>query len=119
MIKNQRIIIAGLISSKMNVEGYLNPIRIELQERGFDIVGEIIQRRGVSRSKRKGGSKKLDLPMNPKTFMGSGKVAELEEEVASKQPELVFFLNELNGNQIANIQEIINCKVELYEQEIT
>lgn len=110
-VENQKIIIAALISSKLDIEKFLNPFRKKLTANGNEIVGELIQRRGVSRSKKVGGSKNMDVPLNPKTILGSGKILELKKEVANKQPELVIFLNQLNETQKQIIEDIIECKI--------
>ena len=113
MPKNKKIIIAALISSKLDKEAFLNPIRENLISKGNQIIGEVIQRRGVSRNKKVGGSKNMDAPMNPKTYLGSGKILELKEEVKNTQPELVVFLNNLNKNQQTIIEELIDCEIEI------
>lgn len=65
---NKKIIISGLVSSKINLEAFLVAIRDEIKKHNGEIVAELIQRRGVSRSNKPGGSDKLDLPLNAKTY---------------------------------------------------
>ena len=117
MVKNKRVIIAALISSKLDKEEFLNPIRKELIDNGNEIIGEIIQRRGVSRGRKVGDSKKLDAPMNSKTILGSGKILELKKEVETKRAEFVVFLNELKKNQKIVIEKIIGCEVEVIKSK--
>jgi len=111
LVRNKKVIIAGLISSKSDKEELLNPIRKKLIVGGNKIISELIQRRGVSRSKRNGGSNKMDAPLNSKTIMGNGKILELKAEVENKQIEVVVFLNELKKTQKAQIEKIIECEV--------
>ena len=79
------------------------------------VVGEIIQRRGVSRDKRPGGSKRMDLPMNPTTFIGKGKVDEIKTLCKETQADGVIFLNPLNSTQINNVESEIDCWVKVWK----
>ena len=45
------------------------------------------------------------------TFMGSGKVQELAEMVRTHKAQVVVFENDLSPSQIANIEEVCECKV--------
>ena len=112
-MNNSKIILAALVSSKLDLEEYLAPIRKKLLSQGNEILHELIQRRGVSRSKTEGGSKNMDAPLNPKTYLGSGKILELKDIVSEKNPDAVLFLNELSGSQVSSIESIIECEVEL------
>lgn len=46
-----------------------------------------------------------------RTYIGSGKVAELEQMVEFEEPDLIVVNDELSGAQNKNIEKIINCKV--------
>ncbi len=48
---------------------------------------------------------------DPGTFIGRGKVDELGEMVKLHKADVVIFENDLSPSQIANIEEIIECKV--------
>lgn len=50
---------------------------------------------------------KLDHP-DPKTFIGSGKLAEIRDYVKTHQVSLVIFDDELSGTQIRNIEKVLN-----------
>ena len=116
-MNKKKIILVALISSKTDIETFLNPVRKWFLEKEHEIIHELIQRKGVSRSKKPGGAKKLETPLNAKTYLGSGKVLELKKIVEEKKPEKVVFLNNLSAHQASNVEEIISCKVEVFSQE--
>lgn len=45
------------------------------------------------------------------TFIGKGKVEEIEKELRSKRVTLVVFDGELSGGQLKNLEEGMNCRV--------
>jgi len=49
--------------------------------------------------------------VNPKTFLGSGKVEELQRAVEQHQPEAVIFDAELSPGQNRNLENIFKCRV--------
>ena len=49
--------------------------------------------------------------ITPATFIGTGKVEELQQLVEETKAEIVIFNNELSGSQIKNITEIVGVKV--------
>jgi GTP-binding protein HflX len=49
--------------------------------------------------------------VNPKTFLGSGKVEELSGMVEQHQPEVVIFDAELTPGQNRNLENIFKCRV--------
>ena len=49
--------------------------------------------------------------VNPKTFLGSGKVEELSQAVEQHQPEVVIFDAELTPGQNRNLENIFKCRV--------
>ncbi|RLB87413.1 MAG: hypothetical protein DRH26_15685 [Deltaproteobacteria bacterium] len=114
-IKNQRVILVALISAKKTIETELEKIKAKINFDKGKVVGEIIQRRGVSRDKRPGGSKRMDLPMNPTTFIGKGKVDEIKTLCKETQADGVIFLNPLNSTQINNVESEIDCWVKVWK----
>ncbi len=48
---------------------------------------------------------------DPKTFVGSGKLAEIREYVAGHEVDLVIFDDELTPSQHRNIEKELNCRV--------
>ena len=110
-LKDKRIIISGLLSAKINIEEFLGPIRIEINESGGKIIEEFIQRRGVSRSKKAGGSDHLHLPLSGRTIISSGKAEELKELVKKSSCNLVVFVNELNSNQHKILETLVGVDI--------
>ncbi|WP_299381298.1 hypothetical protein [uncultured Lacinutrix sp.] len=110
-INGKRVIISGLVSSKLNLEDHLISIRDRIINQGGLIVGELVQRRGVSRSKKPGGSKMLDLPLSARTYISTGKVEELKELSKNINADIVVFINNLNDSQIQNIESLTETKV--------
>ena len=52
----------------------------------------------------------LDHP-NPATFVGSGKIKEIEDYVKEEKIDMVIFDDELSPTQLRNIERIMKCKV--------
>ncbi len=55
-------------------------------------------------------SQKQDSP-NPKTFVGKGKMEQIEAFVKGNDIDLVIFDDELTPSQIRNIEKILNCRI--------
>jgi GTP-binding protein HflX len=53
---------------------------------------------------------RLDYP-DPKTFVGSGKLAEIREYVFKNEIDLVIFDDELSPSQHRNIERELNCRI--------
>lgn len=53
---------------------------------------------------------KLEAP-NSKTFLGSGKIAEVEAFVKENDADLAIFDDELSPSQLRNIERILDCRV--------
>jgi len=53
---------------------------------------------------------KLDAP-NPRTFIGTGKLIEVQEYVKENEIDLVIFDDELTGTQLKNLEKAIECKI--------
>ena len=49
--------------------------------------------------------------INPKTFLGSGKVEELKQAVLHHSPEVVIFDEELSPRQNRELEKVIKCRV--------
>lgn len=49
--------------------------------------------------------------VNPRTYIGKGKVFEIQQFVKEKGISLVIFNDELSGIQIRNLEEILECRV--------
>ncbi|MEK6236221.1 MAG: hypothetical protein N2C14_16065 [Planctomycetales bacterium] len=111
-LDHRRCVIAGLLSMKRkDVDEVVATIEGELSDRGAEVVGVLVQRKGGSKSKRPGGFQRLDLPMNRSTILGSGKVEELAELVERTSADLIVFSNALTSRQQANLEAATGCEV--------
>lgn len=111
-VKGKKCIIAGLFSSKEeSVENYVSEVTKIIDNNSGKVVGSLIQRRGVSRSNKPGGSKSMKAPMSAATFIGQGKANELKDLVNTEGAEVVVFLNKLSGTQKRNLSELTNCNI--------
>ena len=66
-------------------------------------VGRVIQRRGLARNGER--------PVDPATYIGKGKVEDVQMLVMSKEANLVVFDNELSPAQIRTLESRIGCRV--------
>ena len=72
----------------------------ELEFLTYTAGGEVIKR----------FTQKIDIP-NPKTFIGTGKMAEVEEFVENNDVSVVIFDDELSPGQLRNIERLLKCKI--------
>ena len=92
-------VLVGVITKSQNEEQskeYLD----ELSFLTYTAGGEVIKR----------FTQKMDMP-NPKTFIGSGKMKDLEEFIKENKIGTAIFDDELSAAQERNISKILNCKV--------
>ena len=97
MVENT--VIVGIINSQQN-EDQSKEYLDELEFLAHTAGGEVIKR----------FTQKISLP-NPKTFIGSGKLAEVEEFVNANDVSTVVFDDELTPAQQNNIEKVLRCKV--------
>jgi GTPase len=98
-IKEDKAILVGVINQNQSleeVEGYLNELSFLTETAGAIPVGNFLQR--------------VDSP-NPKTYIGSGKLAEIEEFVKENDINMAIFDDELSASQFRNIEKLIGCRV--------
>ncbi len=55
-------------------------------------------------------TQKLDAP-NPRTFIGSGKLKEIELYIKTKKIDTIIFDDELSPSQLRNIEKNLECKI--------
>ena len=55
-------------------------------------------------------TQKIDIP-NPRTYIGAGKLSEIEEYIDSQEIDLVIFDDELSPTQLRNIERQLECRV--------
>jgi len=92
-------VLVGVITKTQNEEQskeYLD----ELAFLTYTAGGEVVKR----------FTQKMDMP-NPKTFIGSGKMKDLEEFIKENKIGTAIFDDELSATQERNISKILNCKV--------
>ena len=98
-IKFERTVIVGIITQKQDEEK-LTEYLDELEFLTFTAGGEVIKR----------FFQKMERP-NPKTFLGTGKMDEINYYVKENNISTVIFDDELSPSQQKNITKILNCKV--------
>ena len=95
----EKAVLIGVIHREQDEEKskeYLD----ELEFLTFTAGGEVIKR----------FTQKIDVP-NPKTFIGSGKMNEVEEFVENNDVSVVIFDDELSPGQLRNIERLLKCKI--------
>ena len=97
-VVQERAILVGCLlpNIKVNPHDPLDELRALAEAVNAQVVDEVLQQR---------------VRPDPATFIGSGKVEEIAEIVKARQADVVIFDNDLSPTHIANIEEIVNCKV--------
>jgi GTP-binding protein HflX len=99
VINFERTVIIGIVTQNQN-EDKLTEYLDELEFLTFTAGGEVVKR----------FSQKLDKP-NPKTFLGTGKMEEINCYIKENNISTVIFDDELSPSQQKNISKILDCKV--------
>jgi GTP-binding protein HflX len=97
--KIEKTVIVGIITQKQDEEK-LNEYLDELAFLTYTAGGEVVKR----------FSQKMERP-NPKTFVGTGKIDEINHFVIENNISTVIFDDELSPSQQKNISRIIDCKI--------
>ena len=95
----ERVIVCGVVLPDFPIEtgGPLSELRALVGASSGVVIGDgVIQKR--------------DRPV-PATFMGSGKVLEIKEQVELHEPSAVVVDNDLAPAQVRNLEEILCCRV--------
>ena len=98
-IEHEKAVLIGIITKDQNeqqAKEYLD----ELEFLTFTAGGEVVKR----------FTQKLEMP-NPKTFIGSGKMNDVQEFIKEHEIGTAIFDDELSPAQERNISKILNCKV--------
>ncbi len=98
-IEYEKAVLIGVLDQKQDAEKvseYLD----ELEFLTYTAGGEVIKR----------FTQRIDIP-NPKTFIGSGKLEEVEQFVKDNEIGAVIFDDELSPVQQRNIEKQLRCKV--------
>jgi len=98
-IKHEKAVLIGIVTREQNEEQskeYLDELEFLTYTAGGDVIKRFTQ--------------KMDMP-NPKTFIGTGKMEEVEQFIKSNDIGTAIFDDELSPAQERNISKILNCKV--------
>ncbi len=95
----EKTVLVGIVTQNQSEEK-LREYLDELEFLTFTAGGEVVKR----------FSQKLERP-NPKTFLGTGKMEEIEQYIKTHQISTVIFDDELSPSQQKNIGKILDCKV--------
>jgi GTP-binding protein HflX len=95
----EKTVIVGIINShqdELQSKEYLEELAFLALTAGGQVLQRFVQ--------------KMQIP-NPKTFIGSGKMAEVENFVSENEVTTVVFDDELTPAQQGNIEKILRCKI--------
>lgn len=95
----EKTVIVGIINSQQHAiqsKEYLDELSFLAHTAGGAVLKRFVQKMQTS---------------NPKTFIGSGKIAEVENYVSENEVTTVVFDDELTPAQQANIEKILRCKI--------
>lgn len=111
-LSRKRLIVAGLFSARLeDPTGALDELARRLTDAGAEVVGRVLQRRGVSRDTRPGGAKRMDRPLSSRTVLGAGKAKELAALCAETGADSVVFHNELSDRQREELTKLCGVPV--------
>ncbi|THF47714.1 GTPase HflX [Flavobacterium supellecticarium] len=99
VINFEKTVIVGIITKEQSEEK-LGEYLDELEFLTFTAGGEVVKR----------FSQKMDKP-NPKTFVGTGKMEEIQYYIKDNDVKTVIFDDELTPAQQKNISKLLDCKV--------
>jgi len=95
----EKTVLIGVINrqqDEVKVKEYLDELEFLTYTAGGEVVKRFVQR--------------VEIP-NPKTFIGSGKMGEVEEFVSAEEIGSVIFDDELSPVQQRNIEKQLRCKI--------
>ncbi|MCM4150140.1 GTPase HflX [Arenibacter sp. N53] len=98
-IEYEKVVLIGVMNKDQNEEKvteYLDELEFLTYTAGGEVCKRFVQR--------------IDLP-NPKTYIGSGKILEVEAYVKSNDIGSVIFDDELTPGQQRNIERLLKCKI--------
>jgi 50S ribosomal subunit-associated GTPase HflX len=108
----RRVVIVGLFSAKdKGAEAAMRELEAAVVRAGNVVVGRVVQRRGVSRSRTPGGARRMDAPMNAATYIGTGKAEEVAELCRRFDADLVVVRGAPSPTQIDRLREVIGREV--------
>ena len=102
-----RAILVGLYAtdSRLSPDRRLGELASLVKAANGAVVGQVVQRRGLSRGED------VDRPMDAATYIGKGKVEDVQFEITANEANLVVFDNELSPAQIRELEKRLQCRV--------
>ncbi|HRN98887.1 MAG TPA: GTPase HflX, partial [Flavobacterium sp.] len=97
--KLEKVVLVGIVT-QLQSEEKLREYLDELEFLSYTAGGEVVKR----------FTQKMDKP-NPKTFVGTGKMEDIETYIKEHGVSTVIFDDELSPAQQKNISNILGCKV--------
>ena len=95
----ERSVLVGIINDSQNEEK-LNEFLEELEFLSLTAGGTVVKK----------FTQKINTP-NPKTFIGKGKIEEIQKYVKKNDVSIVIFDDELSPTQQSNIEKLLKCKI--------
>ena len=95
-MQTQRAILVGVQIGPRDIEYYMKELEQLAEAAGLEVAGVMTQK-----AER----------VNPATYMGKGKLEELQEAVQTLEADVVVLNNELSGRQIRNLEDATAVKV--------
>ncbi|MBQ1302626.1 MAG: GTPase HflX [Firmicutes bacterium] len=95
-MQTQRAILVGVQIGPRDIEYYMKELEQLAEAAGLEVAGVMTQK-----AER----------VNPATYMGKGKLEELQEAVQTLEADVVVLNNELSGRQIRNLEDATGVKV--------
>jgi len=95
----ENVVLVGVITKEQNElksKEYLDELEFLTYTAGGAVIKRFTQR--------------LEYP-NPKTFIGTGKLAEVKDFIDNMKVKTVIFDDELNPAQLRNIEKFLDCKI--------
>jgi 50S ribosomal subunit-associated GTPase HflX len=113
-----RWLVCALLSAHIkNPELVMQEMEASIVGRGDEVVGRLLQRRGVSRSKTPGGSNRMDMPLTQRTLFGPGKTQELAALAKSAEASHLLIYNSITGGQRYALGELTGTEVHSFTDD--
>ncbi|WP_225080418.1 hypothetical protein [Streptomyces sp. CoT10] len=100
------VVVVGYFSAKeKDFVTLMASAATELTARGARVIGQSVQRRGVS----DGGAQKMGLPYSSRTLLSYGKVREVAEACEQANADAAIFVASLTERQRRALTAILGC----------
>jgi 50S ribosomal subunit-associated GTPase HflX len=112
-LDGKRVILVALLSPRADVAQEMGHLAEQVREAGGIVLGSVVQRRGVSRSLRPGGTlaARAAVPLHPATYIGQGKVRELQRLCTTILPDVIIFYNRLGETQRRTLERVTGTMI--------